>query len=118
MSRQRSLVLEYDLAHSLVARVLQFLSHLSFCCLPGLQRFESIENAIGTRIDTNGRYVAPTNDAIGIDDEKCSISEAVVLAINTIRTTHSPFCLQLTHPRQVKTPFLAQTPLSTTAITP
>src|ERR1700730_8856446 len=53
--------------------------------LLGWQSFERVEDAVGARIDRNGRAKAPEDLALTVDDEQGALANTLVFTIRTVR---------------------------------
>src|SRR5258708_36702908 len=67
-----------------------------------MKLFESFENAVGARIDTDRRQITPLNDAVLIQNEQGPLANSFLVAIRPVRTRNHSFWLEIGEQRKPK----------------
>ena len=65
------------------------------------QLLEGLQDAVGARVDADGRKIAPGDDAVTVDHEKRALAEAVGLAIGAILLGHLALRFEVGEQREI-----------------
>ena len=81
-----------------------------------LERIERAKNAIGAWINAEGRDVAPTNDAGGVNHKESSLARAFALAINAIEPRRVALGLEIGEQGKVQLPVMRKRDMAPRAV--
>src|SRR5260370_20540635 len=77
---------------------------------------ESCKDAIGARICSNWRNIAPGDRAFGIDRKQRALTDAVLLPVDTVLARHCTFRLEVSEQREVQVAVLGKRGVAPCAI--